>query len=102
MNIPTWEFVNNIKYTKNKNNLYHSIDDKPALEYINDANNTKIWMKEGYVHRENNKPAFVKMIYYLGFKEKVEYREYYNMGILLKSSIVYYDNSQKKMLEFNI
>jgi hypothetical protein len=97
-----WDFNNNIKYTRNIKQLYHSIDDKPALEYINDPSLTKIWMKDGYVHRDNNKPAFTKMIDYLGFNEKVEYREYYNMGVLLRSSIVYYDDSRKAFMEVSL
>src|SRR6056300_1585815 len=97
-----WDFANNIRFTKNKDNLYQSFNDMPALEYIHDTTSTKIWMKNGYVHRDNNLPAYTKLIDYLGFPEKVEYREYYNMGNLIRRSIAYYDESRKMILEVNI
>lgn len=94
-----WDFYNNIRYTKSENNMYQSYYDLPALEYLNDSTSTKIWMHEGYIHRLGNKPAFTKFINYLGFVEKVEYREYYNMGKLLKSTIAYYDYEKHKIVE---
>lgn len=100
-NIYIWDFNNNIKFTKDENGLYHSYNDLPALEYI-DNSTTRIWMNMGYVHRDNNKPAYTKMINYLGFPTKVEYREYYNMGLLQNRSIVYYDTINKIMKEMII
>jgi hypothetical protein len=95
----TWDFNNNLKFTKNKDNLFHSFNDMPAMEYINDPSNTKIWMHNGYVHRENNLPAYTKMIDYIGFPEKVEYREYYTMGLITKRTIGYYDEEKKMVME---
>jgi hypothetical protein len=97
-----WDFANNIRYTKNKNYIYQSFNDMPAMEYINDPTTTKIWMNNGYVHRDNNLPAYTKMINYIGFPEKVEYREYYNMGNITKRTIAYYDETQKQVLEILI
>ena len=97
-----WDFANNIRFTKNKDNIYHSFNDMPALEYICDPSATKIWMYNGYVHRDNNLPAYTKIINYIGFPEKVEYREYYNMGNILKRSIAYYNEDRKIILEVAI
>jgi hypothetical protein len=97
-----WDFTSNIKFTKNKDNRYHSFNDLPALEYINDPTSVKIWMNNGYVHRDNNLPAYTKMIDYLGFPEKVEYREYYNMGNYIRRAIAYYDETQKIIMEVAI
>jgi hypothetical protein len=94
-----WDFNNNIKFTKNKENLYHSVNDLPAIEYINDPTSVKIWMTNGYVHRANNLPAYTKMIDYLGFPEKVEYREYYTMGNLIRRALAYFDENSKTILE---
>lgn len=95
-----WDFGNNIKYTVNHENKYHSFNDMPALEYLNDST-TRMWMKNGYVHRDN-KPAYIKMIDYLGFPEKVEYREYYNTGHIYKKCIAYFDVELNKVIEFKI
>jgi hypothetical protein len=100
-NMYIWDFNNNMKFTKDENGLYHSYNDLPAIEYI-DNSTTRIWMNMGYVHRGNNKPAYTKMINYVGFSNKVEYREYYNMGLLQNRSIVYYDNVDKVMKEMLI
>lgn len=96
-----WDFKNNLRFTKDNNNLYQSYNDLPAIEYLNDST-TKIWMHKGYVHRDNNKPAFIKLINYLGFPEKVEYREYFHMGILQKKTIAYYDSELKIIKEIYI
>lgn len=96
-----WNFNYNIRFTKDINNLYQSYNDLPAIEYLNDST-TKIWMHKGYVHRDNNKPAFTKLINYLGFPEKVEYREYFFMGMLQKKTIAYYNDSTKTICEVYI
>ena len=101
MNIYIWDFNNNYRYTKDNNNVLQSYNDLPAVEYLNDST-TKIWMHNGYVHRDNNKPAYIKLINYLGFPEKVEYREYFNMGILQKKTIAYYDEQLKIIKEVYI
>lgn len=95
-----WDFKNNIKYTVNHENKYHSFNNMPAIEYLNDSS-TKIWMKNGYVHRDDE-PAYVKMIDYIGFPEKVEYREYYNTGHIYKKRIAYFDTEYNKVVEFKI
>lgn len=94
-----WDFTNNIRYTKSEKNLYQSYNDLPALEYLHDETSTKIWMNDGYVHRAGNKPAYTKLINYFGFPEKVEYREYYNMGIIQKRTIAYINISTHQVQE---
>lgn len=102
MNNYIWNFHNNFRYTKSEKNLYQSYNDLPALEYLNDSTSPKIWMHEGFVHRPNNKPAYTKLINYLGFPEKVEYREYYNMGKLLKRTIAYVNINTNQIQEINL
>lgn len=98
-----WDFTNRIKFTLNANNRYQSFNDLPAIEYI-DNSGVLIWLNDGFVHRDNNKPAYVKQGELLGYG-KCEYREYYNMGKLIKKSVYYYNYNKNRLVEdiiFNI
>ena len=93
-----WDFINKFKFTLNHNKRYHSFNDLPAIEYL-DNSGVLIWLNDGFVHRENNKPAYIKHGELLGNFGKCEYREYYNMGKLLKKSVYYYDYNKNTFIE---
>ncbi len=49
-----FEEFGKFKYTKDSLGKYHSFDDKPAIEYL-DESKLKIWYKHGVIHRDFEK-----------------------------------------------
>ncbi len=67
------------RFTKNEHNEYHSFDDKPSLEYLDDS--IISWHKNGVLHRID-KPALIRTLIN-GYKLE----EYYNDGKLHSPNI---------------
>lgn len=53
MAIVQFDPIGKFLYTKDDNGCYHSYDDKPAIEYL-DETQLKIWYKNGLIHRDFN------------------------------------------------
>lgn len=89
------------KYTTDDEGEYHSYDDLPAIEYL-DETNTKIWMWHGLIHRESQKAAIIFTTNYnanANPHNNPTTSEFYDEGVLIlrfENNKYFYNNQTPK------
>jgi hypothetical protein len=83
--------IGKFKYTKNDMNQYHSYNDMPAIEYLDGS--SKIWYKNGLIHRENQPAIITKDTDEYYFEGKLHSHNIGKPAIIIKE----FDKIKKKL-----